>query len=123
MFKGYVERVFGSGFSHRDMREEHRNQLLSGGHLLSLTSSGNTRNWLDEQAQWLSLRDVFDHYLRTIFSMASDEHVHFAPINRQSPARFIEENLEPVRAAARMVASKASSDAHRRATGKLKLRT
>jgi NAD(P)H dehydrogenase (quinone) len=123
MLKGYVERVFGSGFSHRDMREQHQNRLLSGGHLLSLTSSGNTRNWLDEQAQWLSLRDVFDHYLKTIFSMKSDEHVHFAPINDQSPARFIEENMEQVRAAARIVASKASSDMYRRATGQLKLRT
>ena len=25
MLKGYVERVFGSGFSHRDMREQHQN--------------------------------------------------------------------------------------------------
>lgn len=123
MLKGYVERVFGSGFSHRDMREAHQNRLLSGAHLLSLTSSGNTRNWLDEQAQWLSLRDVFDHYLKTIFSMQSDEHVHFAPVNDQSPPRFIEENLEQVRAAARSVASKAASDAHRRQTGRLKLKT
>jgi len=122
MLKGYVERVFGSGFSHRDMREQHQNRLLSGGHLLSLTSSGNTKNWLDEQAQWLSLRGVFDHYLKTIFSMKSDEHVHFSPINHQSPPRFIEENLEQVRSAARTVASKAANDTHRREASKLKFK-
>jgi hypothetical protein len=105
------------------MREHHSNRLLTNAHLLSLTSSGNTKNWLDEQAQWLSLRGVFDHYLKAIFSMASDEHVHFAPINDQTPERFIEENLEQVRSAARMTASRAANDAHRRSIGKLKLRT
>lgn len=123
MLKGYVERVLGAGFSHRDMREHHCNRLLTNAHLLSLTSSGNTRHWLDEQAQWLSLRGVFDHYLKAAFSMASDEHIHFAPINDQTPERFIAENLEQVRSAARTVASKAAADAHRRSAGRLKLRT
>jgi NAD(P)H dehydrogenase (quinone) len=117
MLKGYVERVLGSGVSHRDMREQLGNPLLGGAHLLSLTSSGNTKNWLNEQAQWLSLRGVFDHYLSAVFSMASDEHIHFAPINDQSPERFIAENLEQVRSAGRIVASKAAADAHRRIGG------
>lgn len=120
MLKGYVERVFGSGFSHDDMREAHENRLLHGGHLLSLTSSGNTRSWLNERAQWQSLRDVFDHYLKSIFSLASDEHVHFAPITSQSGERFVAENLEEVRAAARLVASKAASERHRRDIAKIR---
>jgi NAD(P)H dehydrogenase (quinone) len=123
MLKGYVERVLGSGVSHRDMREQLGNPLLGGAHLLSLTSSGNTKNWLNEQAQWLSLRGVFDHYLSAVFSMASDEHIHFAPINDQSPERFIAENLEQVRSAARIVASKAAADAHRRIGGRLKFQS
>lgn len=123
MLKGYVERVLGSGVSHRDMREQLGNPLLGGAHLLSLTSSGNTKNWLNEQAQWLSLRGVFDHYLSAVFSMASDEHIHFAPINDQSPERFIAENLEQVRSAGRIVASKAAADAHRRIGGRLKFQS
>lgn len=112
MMKGYVERVLGSGFSHRDMREQHRSPLLTNAHLLSLTSSGNSKNWLDEQAQWLSLRGVFDHYLRKVFSMASDDHVHFAPINDRATERFVAECLEEVRAAARNVASRAAAQSH-----------
>jgi NAD(P)H dehydrogenase (quinone) len=120
MLKGYVERVFGSGFSHRDMRERRKNRLLTGGHLLSFTSSGNTKHWLEEQAQWLSLRGVFDHYLKTVFSMKSEGHVHFSPINPQSRRRFIEENLEQVRLAARSIAATAAADVRRRGAGKPK---
>jgi hypothetical protein len=105
------------------MRERRNNRLLTGGHLLSFTSSGNTKHWLEEQAQWLSLRSVFDHYLKTIFSMKSEGHVHFSPINQQSRRRFIAENLEEVRSAARRIASIAAHDAHRRRAGKLKLET
>src|SRR3546814_21015998 len=97
-----------------EFRYNQENSLLTGVHRLSLTSSGNTKNWLNEQAQWLALRDVFDHYLKMAFSMASDDHVHFSPINERSPKRFIGENLEQVRSAARLVASKAAADAHRR---------
>src|SRR3546814_20753005 len=60
MLKGYVERVLGTGFYYRDVRENQENALLTGAHLLSLTSSGNTKNWLNAQAQWIALRDVFD---------------------------------------------------------------
>src|SRR3546814_19104256 len=63
---------------------------------------------------------VFDHYLKMAFSMASDDHVHFSPINKRSPMRFIGENLEPVRSAARLVASKAAAAAHRRIDGRIK---
>src|SRR3546814_17125900 len=36
MLKGYVERVLGTGFSYRDVRENQENALLTGAHLLSL---------------------------------------------------------------------------------------
>src|SRR3546814_6867753 len=39
MLKGYVERVLGTGFSYRDVRENQENALLTGAHLLSLTRS------------------------------------------------------------------------------------
>lgn len=80
MLKGYVERVFGAGFDHRAMRARDRHSFMAGKHLLSLSSSGNSIQWLEEQGAWLSLRNVFDNYLATAFSMASNEHIHFSNI-------------------------------------------
>lgn len=112
MLKGYVERVLGSGFSHRAVRARSPSPLLTGAHLLSLTSSGTTKQWLDEQGAWLSLRNVFDHYLQNAFSMKSAEHVHFSAVVEGLKKRFVEEYLEQVREAARKVSSLVGSERH-----------
>lgn len=124
MIKGYVERVLGSGFSHRAVRARSPHPLLTGGHLLSVTSSGTTKQWLDEQGAWLSLRNVFDHYLQNAFSMKSAEHVHFSAVVEGLKERFVEEYLEEVREAARKVSSIAASEGHQTVTRSiLKLRS
>lgn len=124
MMKGYVERVLGSGFSHRAVRARAPNPLLTGAHLLSLTSSGTTKQWLDEQGAWLSLRNVFDEYLQNAFSMKSADHVHFSAVVEGLKERFVDEYLKEVRGAARKVSSVAASERHNAAVRSiLKLRT
>ena len=76
MLKGYVERVLGAGFSHRAVRMRTPHSFLAGKHLLSITTSGTSLQWLNEQGAWVSLRNVFDKYLASAFSMASCEHLH-----------------------------------------------
>ena len=66
---------------------------MAGKHLLSLSSSGNSIQWLEEQGAWLSLRNVFDTYLATAFSMASTEHIHFSNIVDDLAQRWINEEL------------------------------
>jgi NAD(P)H dehydrogenase (quinone) len=80
MMKGYVERVFGAGFSHRAVHARQPHPLLSGRNLLSITTSGNTLTWLDLSGAWQSLRNVFDNYLAKAFSMASSEHLHLESV-------------------------------------------
>lgn len=115
MLKGYVERVLGSGFSHRDVRARapHR---LTGAHMLSLTSSGTSRQWLEEQSAWISLRLVFDRYLENAFSLASAAHVHFPSVVTGLKKRVVGEHLEEVRQAARNVCSVVLSEHHRQAS-------
>jgi NAD(P)H dehydrogenase (quinone) len=96
MLKGYVERVFGAGFDHRAMREHDRHRFMAGKHLVSLSSSGNSIQWLEGQGAWLSLRNVFDRYLATAFSMASDEHIHFANIVDPTTAHNVNVELRRV---------------------------
>jgi NAD(P)H dehydrogenase (quinone) len=93
MLKGYVERVFGAGFDHRAMREHERHSFMADKHLLSLSSSGNSIQWLEGQGAWLSLRNVFDTYLATAFSMDSTKHIHFSNIVSSLTQRFIDEEL------------------------------
>lgn len=100
MLKGYIERVFGTDFALRNDHHWHAASLLADKHLLSFSSSGNSRIWLDEQGQWQSLIHVFDGYLHRAFGMASDEHVHFPSIVDGLSERFFEQNMEDVRQAA-----------------------
>jgi NAD(P)H dehydrogenase (quinone) len=105
MMKGYVERVLGSGFSHRAVRARQYHPMLSGSRLLSFTSSGTTKQWLEEQGAWRSLRQLFDQYIAQAFSLEKHEHVHFSAIVDGLKPRFIAENLEQVRQEARKICS------------------
>ncbi|MGE3747112.1 MAG: NAD(P)H-dependent oxidoreductase [Sphingomonadaceae bacterium] len=109
MMKGYVERVFGSGFSHRAVRARQFHPMMSGSRLLSFTSSGTTKQWLEEQGAWRSLRQLFDSYIAHAFSLDSHQHIHFSAIVDGLKARFVEENLEQVRQQARQICSDLAS--------------
>lgn len=100
MFKGYVERVLGAGFSFSAVRDRDFNDVLSGVHLRSFTSSGNTPPWLEQQDAWLSFPNFFGQYLENAFSMTSSENIHFPAIVEGLKERFIHENLQQVRQAA-----------------------
>ena len=80
MLKGYVERVLGAGFGHRLMRERGGGSVAAGKHLVSITTSGNSSQWLESQGAMVSLHNVFDNYLANAFSMASHEHLHLSGI-------------------------------------------
>jgi NAD(P)H dehydrogenase (quinone) len=80
MMKGYVERVLGAGFGHRLMSEPGRGSIAAGKHLISITTSGNSSQWLESQGTLTSLRNVFDQYLANAFSMESHEHLHLSKI-------------------------------------------
>jgi NAD(P)H dehydrogenase (quinone) len=110
MLKGYVERVLGAGVHYRAIRDRRKHNFLNGKHLLSITTSGTSIQWLDEQGAWLSLRDVFDRYLARAFTMASDEHLHLSNITEGMSARHVDEELEHVAQMAREVCS--SLEAH-----------
>jgi len=105
MLKGYVERVLGSGMTHRAVRAGQGTPATAGKRLMSFTSSGTTSQWLEETGAWLSLRQVFDHYLKDAFALASDGHLHFSSIVEGLAERFVNEHLEAVRQQARKVCS------------------
>lgn len=100
MLKGYVDRVLGSDFSYTEFRQRNVKSKFAGAHLLSFTSSGNPKIWLEEQGQWQSLMTVFDRFLQRGFSLASTEHVHFSPITDTLSELFFLQYMEEVARAA-----------------------
>lgn len=100
MLKGYIDRVFGHDFVLRNDHAETGMTHLAGKHMLSLSTSGNSRTWLDEQGQYQSLIQVFDRYLQQAFAIASIDHVHFPSIEAGMSQRFFDQNMEDVRQAA-----------------------
>lgn len=105
MLKGYVERVLGAGVTYRAVESGEGHPVIAGKKMVSFTSSGTSRPWLEEQGAWLSLRDIFDHYLKRAFSLASDDHLHLGSIGDGISERFMQENLAEVRERARLVCS------------------
>lgn len=110
MLKGYVDRILGSDVTFKAIRAPNATSHFAGMHLLSLTTSGTSDVWLEEQGQRQSLIQVFDRYLRRAFSMASTEHVHFSSIVPGMSDLFFRQNMEDVRQIARKTCSIALND-------------
>lgn len=103
ILKGYVDRVLGSGFSYGAIRERAHHQFMSGKQLVSISTSGNSLQWLDEQGAWTSLRSVFGDYLVKAFSMAGSDHLHLANIVDNMTERHVQEELYRVTELARTI--------------------
>lgn len=97
MMVGYIERVFGAGFSHRDIREEKKKHFLTGKRLLSITTSGNSGPWFNEHGAERSLCNLVDRYLESAFGMADTKHLHLGSIVSDMGDRKTREELCRVR--------------------------
>jgi NAD(P)H dehydrogenase (quinone) len=106
MLKGYVDRVFGANFHYHAIRDRSDGAPLRNKHLLSITTSGNSKQWLEGQGAWLSLLHVFDHYIAHAFSMTSTDHLHLGNISTPLAERFVKEELYRVKEKARETAAR-----------------
>jgi NAD(P)H dehydrogenase (quinone) len=106
ILKGYVDRVLGAGFSYGAIRERSRHRFMTGKQLVTISTSGNSIQWLDEQGAWLSLRTGFSQYLAQSFSMAQSEHLHLSNIVENMAERHVQEELYRVTEAARDVCTR-----------------
>jgi NAD(P)H dehydrogenase (quinone) len=110
ILKGYVDRVLGAGFTYGSIRERARHRFMGGKQLVSISTSGNSLQWLDEQGAWLALRSVFGDYLAKAFSMARAEHLHLANIVDNMTERHVREELYRVTELACAICGEPGSD-------------
>lgn len=87
MLKGYIDRVLGAGRTRGFGGEGSTGELLRGKRLVSLTSSGSLRAWLDEKGVLGSLRTVFDRYMAEVFGFNETHHYHFDGVTEGMPDR------------------------------------
>jgi len=106
ILKGYVDRVFGAGYTFRQFREGVGQPHLKGKLLVSITTSGTSIPWLGEQGQVISLRQGFDIYLERGFGMDGSEHVSIDNVVPNLSPRYAAEQLERVRALAQQICAK-----------------
>ena len=104
MLVGYIDRVLGAGRERGLEGEE--GELVAGKRLVSLTSSGSMRAWLNERGVLNSLRTVYDRYLSDVFGFVETARYHFDGVGPDTPERDIRIHLTAAENAAREVMSR-----------------
>lgn len=112
ILKGYVDRVLGAGVTPRDMLAGSGTPLLRGQRLVSITSSGASKAWLNQQNQIVALRTVFEAYLAHAFGMKLCDHLHFGETVEGLSQDFIDPLLEQVAVLARGLCAAVEADLH-----------
>ncbi|MCF8707814.1 NAD(P)H-dependent oxidoreductase [Rhizorhapis sp. SPR117] len=100
ILKGYIDRVVGAGVTPQQVQHRAAEGPLTAGHMVSITTSGAPEEWLHEQGQIQSLRELATLYLFRAFSMHSADYLHIGGIVEDLPKDIIEGHLSDVRAKA-----------------------
>ena len=111
IIKGYVDRVLGAGFRVDDLHQSGE-RMLRGKRLAVITTSGSRIAWLEEHGMWISLRQSFDEYLKTVFGFARCDHYHADSIADDLGAADAERILFEVGEFARSVCATAGAQSY-----------
>ena len=107
IIKGYIDRVLGTGFRIDDL-ERRSEGMLRGKRLAVITTSGTRQTWLEEHGMWVSLRQSFDEYLKTVFGFSRCDHYHADAIGDDLAMADADRILFDVREFARSVCASAA---------------
>jgi NAD(P)H dehydrogenase (quinone) len=114
IIKGYIDRVLGAGFRVDDLGQGPA-RFLRGKSLAVITTSGSRIKWLEEHGMWVSLRQSFDEYLKTVFGFARCDHYHADSIGDDLGSADAQRILFDVKEFARGVCAHAAAHSNVRA--------
>ena len=100
MMKGYIDRVFGMGFGFAPGAWGNT-PLLDGRRLISISSSGAPRRWVEETGAWNAIRNLFDDHFAAVCGLAVLDHLHFGDIVGGVTEESVEGCADEVRDAVR----------------------
>lgn len=90
ILKGYIDRVLGAGVTPHDVQSGEGTPLLKDRLLVSITSSGTSKLWLNQQHQLESLRTLLGTYLVHGFGMRGFKELHFGETTEGLPQPFVD---------------------------------
>jgi NAD(P)H dehydrogenase (quinone) len=100
MLKGYLERVFGMGFSYSRISGGTKPQFV-GRKMFSVSTSGAPQDWVRQTGALDAERKLFDTHFAAVCGLNVVDHVHFGGIVPGVRADFVERCVDDVKAAAR----------------------
>ncbi len=98
MLKGYVDRVFSSGFGFR-AGAHGAEALLTGRMMVSITTSGAPQAWMQETGSWEAVRKLFDEHFASVCGLSLIDHLHFGGITANITAEAVQGYADQVTAA------------------------
>jgi NAD(P)H dehydrogenase (quinone) len=107
---GYVDRVLGAGVTPADVQKGQGPALLKGHRLASITTSGASKHWLNQQGQIDSLRTLFGTYLVNGFGMKEFRDLHFGETVGGLAQEFIDVLVGQVQTFAEAICHDAAAD-------------
>ena len=96
ILKGYLERVFGTGFAYSRGRGGNE-PLLRNHKLISFSSSGAPTDWVIQSGAWAAVRALFDTHFAAVCGLDVIDHVHFGNIVPGIRPDVVAKYLEAVR--------------------------
>lgn len=100
---GYVQRVFGMGFGYGPVQGGRNQPLLEKRRLISFSTSGAPKAWLEQEGGWNALRNTFDQHFADVCGMEVVNHVHFGGVTSGMRADVVERHMAEVKLAAENV--------------------
>jgi NAD(P)H dehydrogenase (quinone) len=98
MMKGYLERVFGMGFSYTHVTGGTR-PMFVGRRMISVSSSGAPQDWVKQTGALEAERKLFDTHFAAVCGLEVIDHLHFGGIVPGIRADFVEHCAGKVRSA------------------------
>jgi NAD(P)H dehydrogenase (quinone) len=93
MMKGYIDRVLGAGVTASALCDRSGQSVLTGRHLLTITTSGAQEGWLKKQGQVEALNTLATTYLGRAFGMTSAHGLHVDGIVEGLSKTLVEQKL------------------------------
>jgi NAD(P)H dehydrogenase (quinone) len=88
MLKGYLDRVFGMGFAYASGPSGNEPRLR-GRRMISITSSGSPKCWLQETGMLEAGHKLFDDHVAAVCGLSVVDHLHFGAIEPNTRAQIV----------------------------------
>jgi NAD(P)H dehydrogenase (quinone) len=79
IMKGYMERIFGNGFGY-GATSHGAEPLLSGRKMMSITSSGAPKEWVESTGAMAAETALFDRHFAAVCGLTFVDHLHFGGV-------------------------------------------